>query len=169
MWSLFLDRPALAAASDFLIVMAYDEHWAASPVAGSVASLPWVKTSMNRIIEEDMVPSEKLILGVPLYTRIWTEATEKGKTKVSSKAVSMNAVKEIIAEKKLTPVFDKEAGQNYVEYKEDDVLRKIWIEDSTSLTARVELAQSLKLGGVAAWNRSFASPEAWEALKGIIK
>lgn len=169
MWSLFLDRSALAAASDFLIVMAYDEHWAASPVAGSVASLPWVKTSMNRIIEEDMVPSEKLILGVPLYTRIWTEATEKGKTKVSSKAVSMNAVKEIIAEKKLTPVFDKEAGQNYVEYKEDDVLRKIWIEDSTSLTARVELAQSLKLGGVAAWNRSFASPEAWEALKGIIK
>lgn len=169
MWSLFLDRPALAAVSDFLVVMAYDEHWAASPVAGSVASLPWVKTSMNRIIEEDKVPSEKLILGVPLYTRIWTEATEKGKTKVSSKAVSMNAVKEIIAEKKLTPVFDKEAGQNYVEYKEDDVLRKIWIEDSTSLTARVELAQSLKLGGVAAWNRSFASPEAWEALKGIIK
>lgn len=169
MWSLFLDRPALASVSDFLIVMAYDEHWAASPVAGSVASLPWVKTSMSRIIEEDEVPAEKLIMGVPLYTRIWTEATVKGKTKVSSKAVSMNAVKEIIAEKKLKPVFDKEAGQNYVEYKEEDVLRKIWIEDTTSLTARVELAQSLKLGGVAAWNRSFASPEAWEALKGIIK
>ncbi|WP_339220279.1 glycosyl hydrolase family 18 protein [Paenibacillus sp. FSL H8-0332] len=169
MWSMFLDRRALAAVSDFLVIMAYDEHWAASPVAGSVASLPWVKSSLNRIIEEDEVPAEKLILGVPLYTRIWTEATEKGKTKVSSKAVSMNAVKEIIAEKKLKPVFDKEAGQNYVEYKEEDVLRKIWIEDTTSLTARVELAQSLKLGGVAAWNRSFASPEAWEALKGIIK
>lgn len=169
MWSLFLDRRALGAVSDFLIVMAYDEHWAASPVAGSVASLPWVKTSIDRILEEDEVPAEKLILGVPLYTRIWTEATEKGKTKVSSKAVSMNAVKEIIAEKKLTPVFDQKAGQNYVEYKEEKALRKIWIEDKTSLTARVELARSLKLGGVAAWNRSFASPEAWEALKAIIE
>ena len=169
MWSLFLDRRALGAVSDFLIVMAYDEHWAASPVAGSVASLPWVKSSISRIIEEDEVPAEKLILGVPLYTRIWTETTEKGETKVSSKAVSMNAVQEIIAEKKLTPVFDKEAGQNYVEYKEDGVLRKIWIEDKVSLAARVDLAQSFGLGGVGSWNRSFANAEAWEALKAIIE
>jgi spore germination protein len=169
MWSLFLDRRALGAVSDFLIVMAYDEHWAASPVAGSVASLPWVKNSINRIIEEDEVPAEKLILGIPLYTRIWTEKTEKGETKVSSKAVSMNAVQEILAEKKLTPVLDKEAGQNYVEYKEEDVLRKIWIEDKVSLAARVELAQSFGLGGVASWNRSFANPEAWEALKAIVE
>ncbi|KAI7259964.1 hypothetical protein KC345_g10179 [Hortaea werneckii] len=169
MWSLFLDRRALGTVADFLVVMAYDEHWAASPVAGSVASLPWVKNSISRIIEEDEVPAEKLILGVPLYTRIWTETTEKGETKVSSKAVSMNAVKEILAEKKLTPVFDKEAGQNYVEYKEDGVLRKIWIEDKVSLAARVELAQSFGLGGVGSWNRSFADSEAWEALKGIIE
>ncbi|OMF21541.1 glycosyl hydrolase family 18 protein [Paenibacillus sp. FSL H8-0259] len=169
MWSLFLDRRALGAVSDFLIVMAYDEHWAASPVAGSVASLPWVKNSISRIIEEDAVPAEKLILGIPLYTRIWTEKTEKGETKVSSKAVSMNAVQEILAEKKLTPVLDKEAGQNYVEYKEEDVLRKIWIEDKVSLAARVNLAQSFGLGGVASWNRSFANPEAWEALKAIVE
>lgn len=169
MWSLFLDRRALGAVSDFLIVMAYDEHWAASPVAGSVASLPWVKNSISRIIEEDAVPAEKLILGVPLYTRIWTEKTEKGETKVSSKAVSMNAVQEILAEKKLTPVLDKEAGQNYVEYKEEGVLRKIWIEDKVSLAARVDLAQSFGLGGVASWNRSFANPEAWEALKAIVE
>ncbi|WNS43015.1 glycosyl hydrolase family 18 protein [Paenibacillus sp. MMS20-IR301] len=169
MWSKFLDRRALGAVSDFLIVMAYDEHWAASPVAGSVASLPWVNSSISRIIEEDDVPAEKLILGVPLYTRIWTETTEKGETKVSSKAVSMNAVKEILAEKKLTPVFDKAAGQNYVEYKEEDVLRKIWIEDKVSLAARVELAQSFGLGGIAAWNRSFGNTEAWEALQAIIK
>lgn len=169
MWSLFLDRRALGTVADFLIVMAYDEHWAASPVAGSVASLPWVKSSISRIIEEDEVPAEKLILGVPLYTRIWTETTEKGETKVSSKAVSMNAVKELLAEKKLTPVFDKNAGQNYVEYKEDGTLRKIWIEDKVSLAARVELAQSFGLGGVGSWNRSFANSEAWEALKGIVE
>lgn len=75
MWSAFLDRRALNSVVDYLIVMAYDEHWAASPVAGSVASLPWVGSSLSRIIEEDDVPPEKLILGIPLYTRIWTEAT----------------------------------------------------------------------------------------------
>lgn len=124
MWSAFLDRRALNSVVDYLIVMAYDEHWAASPVAGSVASLPWVESSLSRIIEEDDVPPEKLILGIPLYTRIWTEAQVDGKTKVSSKSVSMNAVEKIIKEKKLTPTFDKAAGQNYVEYKEDGALKK---------------------------------------------
>ncbi|ASA24138.1 glycosyl hydrolase [Paenibacillus donghaensis] len=167
MWSLFLDRRALGEVADFLMVMAYDEHWAASPVAGSVASLSWVEQSISRIIEEDDVPPEKLILGIPLYTRIWTEAEEKGKTKVSSKAVSMNAVEEIITEKKLKPTFDEEAGQNYVEYKEDGSLRRIWIEDEVSLKARVELAKSFGLGGLASWTRSFGNPSAWETLNEI--
>ncbi|UQZ33503.1 glycosyl hydrolase [Paenibacillus sp. PK3_47] len=167
MWSLFLDRRALGPLVDFMMVMAYDEHWASSPTAGSVASLPWVERSVSRILEEDDVPAEKLILGVPLYTRIWTETTENGESKVSSKAVSMNAVQKIIAEKKLTPVLDEEAGQNYVEYTEDGALRKIWIEDKLSLSSRVELAESFGLGGLASWNRSFAIPEAWEALEKI--
>ncbi|MCE3203214.1 glycosyl hydrolase family 18 protein [Paenibacillus sonchi] len=167
MWSLFLDRRALGAVTDFLIVMAYDEHWASSPTAGSVASLPWVEKSVSRILEEDDVPAEKLILGIPLYTRIWSETTKDGKTKVSSKAVSMNAVQEILAEKKLKPVLDKDSGQNYVEYTEDGVLRKIWIEDKVSLKARVELAKSFGLGGIGSWNRSFAVPEAWETLQQI--
>lgn len=169
MWSAFLDRKALGEVVDYLIVMSYDEHWAASPVAGSVASLPWVERSISRIIEEDNVPPEKLILGVPLYTRIWTEAEVDGKTKVSSKAVSMNAVEKIIKEKKLTPTFDKAAGQNYVEYTEEGALRKIWIEDKVSLKARVELAESFGLGGIASWNRSFSNASAWEALQEIHK
>lgn len=167
MWSLFLDRRALGTVVDFMMVMAYDEHWASSPKSGSVSSLPWVESSISRIIEEDEVPAEKLILGVPLYTRIWSETTEKGKTKVSSKAVSMNAVQEILTEKKLTPKLDKDAGQNYVEYKEDGILRKIWIEDKLSLQGRVKLAKSFGLGGVASWTRSLGNQEAWETLQTI--
>lgn len=169
MWSLFLDRKALGTTADFLMVMAYDEHWASSPTAGSVASLPWVENSISRIIKEDEVPAEKIILGVPLYTRIWTETTEKGEMKVSSKAVGMKTVQELLAEKKLTPSFDSEAGQNYVEYKEEGNLQKIWIEDEVSLKARVELAKSFGLGGVASWTRSFGTVEAWKALQEINK
>ncbi|MNC14701.1 Spore germination protein YaaH [compost metagenome] len=126
-----------------------------------------MEKSISRILEEDEVPAEKLILGIPLYTRIWSETTADGKTKVSSKAVSMNAVQEILTEKKLKPVLDKDTGQNYVEYKEDGVLHKIWIEDKVSLKARVELAKSFALGGIGSWNRSFAVPEAWETLQQI--
>jgi spore germination protein len=167
MWSLFLDRRALGAAADYLIIMAYDEHWASSPKAGSVASLPWVKNSVTRIVEEDEVPPGKIILGVPLYTRIWTETKTDGEIKVSSKAVSMDAAAEIISSKKLKPKLDQASGQNYVEYKEDGVTRKIWIEDKVSLKARVDLAKSFALGGVASWNRSFGNQSAWKALNDI--
>ncbi|AIQ14464.1 glycosyl hydrolase family 18 protein [Paenibacillus durus] len=167
MWSLFLDRRSLGALADFMIVMAYDEHWASSPVAGSVASLSWSRNSVERILEEDAVPAKKLVLGVPLYTRIWTEKKAGGKTEVSSKAVSMDAVAEIIRSKTLVPVLSEDSGQNYVEYKEDGVLRKIWIEDKVSLQSRVKLAKTLNLGGIAVWNRSFAGDGAWETLSGI--
>lgn len=167
MWSAFLDRRSLAEVTDYIIVMAYDEHWAASPVSGSVASLPWVRSSMKRIIEEDDVPPSKLIMGIPLYTRVWTETQEDGGTKVKSKAIGMKKAQEIIKEKSLKPKLSEETGQNYVEYREDGVLYRIWLEDKDSLARRVELAKSLQIGGIATWNRSFASSEAWEVLSKI--
>ncbi|MFD0588683.1 glycosyl hydrolase family 18 protein [Paenibacillus sp. GCM10027627] len=165
MWSVFLDRPALGKVVDYMMVMAYDEHWASSPKAGSVASLPWVEQSMKRIIEEDGVPPSKLVLSIPLYARIWTEETgEDGKIKVSSKAVGMERVNTIIAEKKLLPVFDAAAGQNYVEYTEEGARKRIWIEDDVSIKARVELVRKLDLAGVATWQRTFQTPSVWKTI-----
>lgn len=169
MWSAFLDRRALAPVVDYLILMAYDEHWAASPVSGSVASLPWVEASVNRILQEDGVDPDQMILGIPLYTRVWSETKVDGKTKVKSKAIGMKKAKEIIETYKLTPEFSADTGQNYVEYKEGDVLNRIWLEDAVSLQSRVDLAKSLGLAGVATWTRSFASAEAWDVLKQIIE
>ncbi|WP_114499065.1 glycosyl hydrolase family 18 protein [Fontibacillus phaseoli] len=167
MWSAFLDRRALSETVDYIVLMAYDEHWAASPVAGSVASLPWVRSSVTRILEEDDVSPDQLILGIPLYTRVWTETVEEGQTKVKSKAIGMKKAQEIIKEKKLTPKLSEETGQNYVEYKEDGALNRIWLEDAESLNRRVDLAQSLGLAGVGTWTRGFASEQAWDVLKEI--
>ncbi|MDP1511670.1 glycosyl hydrolase family 18 protein [Paenibacillus sp. CMAA1739] len=169
MWSAFLDRKSLGAITDYLMVMAYDEHWAASPKAGSVASLPWTEASIKRILQEDEVPPQKVILGIPLYTRVWSETPKEGKIKVTSKSLGMESVADIVAEFKLKPKFRASEGQNYVEYTEDGVVKKIWLEDQVSLKARVELAKSLNLGGIGVWSRSFADKNAWITLKEIIK
>ncbi|QYR20718.1 glycosyl hydrolase [Paenibacillus sp. sptzw28] len=164
-WSLFLDRSSLGKIVDYMILMAYDEHWASSPLAGSVASLPWVEKSLVRILEEDQVPPAKLVLGMPLYTRLWTEKKdENGAVKVSSKALGMESVKSLIAQKKLTPVLDLKAGQHYVEYTENGVLQRIWIEDDLSIKARVGLAKKYGLAGVATWQRAFQSSEVWDII-----
>ncbi|WP_372638106.1 glycosyl hydrolase family 18 protein [Cohnella sp.] len=170
MWSAFLDRKRLGASVDFMMLMAYDEHWASSPVAGSVSSLPWTENSLRRILEEDGVPPSKFILGVPLYTRIWTEEPNgEGGIKVSSKTMSMNAVNKLIEEKKLKPVFSEETGQHYVEFKEGEAVKKIWIEDATSMKARAELVGKYDLAGVASWRRGFETADIWDVLDEMLQ
>ncbi|NWQ43782.1 SH3 domain-containing protein [Bacillus sp. EB106-08-02-XG196] len=164
-WSSFYERSKLASIVDYLIIMAYDEHSGSSPVSGSVSSLPWVEKNLQNLLTE--VPKEKLILGVPLYTRLWKEQQNADGTKeVSSQALSMMKVKEWLAEKGLQPVYDEESGQNYVEYYAEDekATYKVWMEDELSLSKRANLASTYQLAGVASWSRNFGDQTAWTAI-----
>jgi spore germination protein YaaH len=164
-WSSFYERKKLSNIVDYLIVMAYDEHWGSSPTAGSVASFPWVENNLQTLLKE--VPNNRLILGVPLYTRLWKEQINTDGTKtVSSKAFSMENVKVWIAERGLTPSYDPKTGQNYVEYHDEteNANYKVWIEDETSLKKRSALFTKYQLAGIASWTRSFADQTAWTAL-----
>jgi spore germination protein YaaH len=166
-WSQFYEREKLAKIVDYLIVMAYDEHWASSPVAGSVASLPWVETNLQKLLEQ--IPSDRLILGIPFYTRIWEEKiAENGDVDISSKALSMEQVNNLIKDKELKPTLDKDTGQHYIEFKEEDSTFKIWMENATSIQSRIDLFHQYDLAGVASWNRYFASESAWNTIsKGL--
>ena len=136
-----------------------------SPVSGSVSSLPWAENTIARILEEDGVPSSKLILGIPYYARLWTEEMDgKGDTKVSSKALGMSTVQQLIKDKKLKPQFSEETGQHYAEYKDGDKRMRIWIEDATSIAARAEIAVKYDLAGVGTWRRGFETSDIWSVL-----
>lgn len=166
MWSVFLDREALGEVVDYMMVMTYDEHWAASPIAGSVASLPWVERGLQGVLEQ--VPSEKILLGVPFYTRLWKEEKDdQGDIKVSSKAYSMNGIEEWIAQRNVPIVYDESSGQNYAEYhdQDEDVVYKIWLENEVSMAKRIDLVHKYNLAGVASWRRGFEKPEIWEVIQ----
>lgn len=169
MWSRFADRKALGEVVDYMMVMTYDEHWASSPVAGSVASLPWVEKGIVDIMEKDFVPPEKLLLGVPFYTYEWTEEPQDGKVKVSSKARFMKDVQAKIEELNLEPVYLPDVGQNYVEYKEGDKKVRIWIEDAVSMQKRAELVKQYDLAGIASWRRGFETPDIWQVIKDTLE
>jgi spore germination protein YaaH len=165
-WSAFYEREKLSKIVDYLIVMAYDEHWGSSTTAGSVASFPWVEENLLKLLE--IVPNDRLILGVPFYTRLWKEQQlANGDIEVSSKALSMSKVKEWLTKNKLTPTYDNITGQNYAELSipSEKVTYKIWIEDEHSLKKRADLASKYKLAGVASWSRFFADETAWAALQ----
>ena len=161
-WSLCYDRQALGEALDYVAVMTYDEHWSSSPVSGSVASLAWVERGIHQLLEE--VPAEKLILGIPFYTRLWTETPTDEGMKVSSQALGMKAVNDLVEKYKLQKIWDETAGQHYVEYQIDGKTHKIWIEDSESIILKSDLVNKYNLAGAAAWRRGFETPDIWDVL-----
>ncbi|WP_445492649.1 glycosyl hydrolase family 18 protein [Niallia sp. 03133] len=160
-YSEFYEREHLSDIVDYMVVMAYDEHWASSPTAGSVASFPWVESNLKNLLDE--VSSNKLILAVPLYTRLWEE---KENGNISSKALSMEKVEEWLKRNKVMPTYDEASGQNYGEYfdRKSKSTYKIWLEDEMSLSKRANLVDKYGLAGVASWSRYFANDTAWPSL-----
>ncbi len=167
-WTSHYNRDDVGKIADYVIVMGYDEHYAGSENAGSVASMNWSKIAIEDTLEEG-VPKEKLILGIPFYCRVWTETLENGKTKLGSKAYGMNGAYDFILEKGGTFTFDKETGQNYGEAKEDNKTYKVWLEDEESIAQRLDLVLEYDIAGAGGWKRGLEKEEIWPLLKMKLK
>lgn len=165
MWSRCYDRRALAEQVDYLMLMAYDEHSAASTVSGSVASLGWVEKGITATIAEG-VPPRKLLLGMPLYMRIWQEDIRTGKAK--GKTLSMSQAEQMIADRGLVPLWLPEAGQYYFEYAEGKSRYRVWQENRRSLALKASLVSRYDLAGGAYWRSTLETPDVWETLAQVM-
>lgn len=162
-WSLPYDRKVLGAIVDYVALMAYDENSKNGGKAGSVASLPWVEKGVKSLLEE--VPAEKILLGVPFYTRLWTEEKKPdGTVEVTARAVSMDAAREWVKETGVPLTWDEAAGQAYAEKADGNNVTKVWLEDEKSMAARVELVRKYNLAGLAAWRRGFEEEAIWTTI-----
>lgn len=145
------NRRELGVVCDYVIMMGYDEHYAGSEVAGSVASMDFERTGIENMLSE--VPKEKLVSAIPFYSRIWYTATnEDGSTTVTSEAVSMDYAEQTVAQQGAEKVFDASTGQQYAEWTDDQGrLCQIWLEDEESVRARALLVKEFELAGIAEW------------------
>lgn len=164
-WSQSYNHKRIGELVDYLMVMTYDEHWASSPVSGSVASYNWVKSSLEEMIK--IVDKNKIIMGIPLYTRIWYEEPSREKVNtmdVSSKAITMQGQNNLLRDVGLKPIWDEEAKQFYLGYIEDSKVKKIWFEEEVSIKEKAKLVDELGIVGVATWSRGFETNNIWEVI-----
>lgn len=144
---------------DYVLIMGYDEHYPSGGVAGSVASIGYVQNGLNMTLEK--VPSEKVINALPFYTVLWT--TSDGKT--SGQYVTLNNQSDFLQRVGQTPVWDDETGQNYAEWREGTTLYQIWLEDSQSISAKLNVMNTMNLGGVGVWRIGYGNADVWNLLR----
>ncbi len=170
----FYNRAEQAVFADYVVVMAYDEHYSGSQ-EGSVASIGFVTEGVENTLKE--VPAEQIILGMPFFTRVW-ELVPKGDDvpeveaasedyvpyTVNSSAVGMEEAENRAAVNGVTPVWSAEDGQNYVEYENGGNTYKIWMEDEDSMEFRLQLMKEKNLAGASFWKLGLEKSSIWDLI-----
>lgn len=162
-WTKHYDRKQVGNLVDYIMIMAYDEHWSTSPKSGSVASIGFVNKGIIDTLKD--VPKEKLILGLPYYTRLWKEELIDDAITVSSQAYGMNRAYEILQENDAEIIWNEEISQYYGEYILDNDIYKVWLEDERSIEEKLRQAMNYDLAGVAGWKLGLQKVEVWELIK----
>ncbi len=172
----FYDREEQAVFADYLIVMAYDEHYAGSKESGSVASIGFVTKGADDILAEN-VPSEQVILGMPFYTRVWAEKPKESDGddaesasddyvpyELSSEACGMLSAQRLMEVNGAEKTWLEDMGQYYTEYVNNNITYKIWFEDVRSIEEKLKVMDSHEFAGAAFWKLGLEDSTVWDTV-----
>ena len=164
-YTMYYQRGEQARFVDYMIVMAYDEHFAGSEEAGSVSSLPFVQQTVEEMTR--VMPADQVICGIPFYTRVWTE--KFGQSAITSEVLGMDGAKNYAKENQMTETWDASLGQNVATVETSDARYTIWMEDEQSMEEKLKVIQSADLAGVAEWKLGFECADVWSLISKYIE
>ncbi len=166
------------AVADYVVIMGYDEYYGGSPEAGPVSSYNYVKDGIENTLAE--VPAEKVISGIPFYTRLWAESpktdAESGEeadqetdqadssVSVSSEALGMDAAAARVSAAGVETSWDEETQSDYATWTEGETTYKIWLENANSIEPKLELMKENHLAGTAAWALGQETSSIWQLI-----
>jgi cellulose synthase/poly-beta-1,6-N-acetylglucosamine synthase-like glycosyltransferase/peptidoglycan/xylan/chitin deacetylase (PgdA/CDA1 family)/spore germination protein YaaH len=155
------DYRKLSAPVDYVILMAYDQHYAGSE-PGPVAGVDWFE-NMLRMRQSD-VPASKTIAALGNYAYDWKEGGEPEVrtfeeavlTAVESSDPDGPAIKIQLDPVSLNPRFE------WIEEEDGQEKRhQVWMLDAVSAFNQVAVSRSLGTRGVALWRLGSEDPSLW--------
>ncbi len=159
-WSLCFDRHTIGKVADYIVFMAYDQNGGSTAREGTTAGCNWVEANVKKFIKQEEVDPSKIILGVPFYTRVWTQSGDD----VDSTAVSIKNLDRYVPDG-VEKTWDEDLKQYYVEYQRNGTTYKIWMEEEQSIGAKLDLVNQYGLAGASFWTKDREMPEIWTVIK----
>ena len=161
--------------ADYVIIMAYDEHYSGSEDIGSVSSIGFVEKGVSDTLQE--VPAEQTILGIPFYSRVWELTLKDGAGEDVESASEdyipytftcteegMQTIEDRYTAHGAQAIWSEEDGQYVAEYESEGKTYKIWIENEASLEEKLKVMKEHQLAGAAYWKLGLERQPAWETI-----
>lgn len=158
-----IDVEQVGKIADNIVVMTYDFHAPDSFVSGPVAPLGGagtsseydVATAMEKTVA--MVPPQKVIMGIPLYGYEWEILGTTPRSAVipgTGVLASNKRAENFLAScSTCSAILDADAQEKYISYFSADTNTNhiLFYPDMNSTKVKIQLANSLDIGGLALW------------------
>lgn len=165
-WSLCYDRRVIGEIADYIVFMAYDQTSGRAKEPGSNAAYYWVERNVKKFINNEGVNPNKIILGIPFYSKLW-KVDSDGKVEKTYNIAMKDQQKYV--EKAEAKEWLEDSKQNYIEYVDKDGYTYImWVEDVQSITEKLNLINEYNLAGAGFWQNGNEDKEVWDVVKNKI-
>lgn len=146
------DYHAFAAANDYLMLMAYDEHWAESD-AGSIAGQPWFEATLAKRMRE--LDGDKTIVCIGGYGYGWSKGRETEELTFQEAVLAARD-----SEAKIE--FDPTTRNPYFSYEDEDGSKHtVWFLDGATAFNQMRASKQFHPAGFALWRMGSEDPSLW--------
>ncbi|TZE81096.1 S-layer homology domain-containing protein [Calorimonas adulescens] len=154
-WSGGFDYSKIGKTVDYVMIMAYDEHWPGG-LPGPIASIGWVEEVVEYAV--DNIDPDKILLGLAAYGYDWSEVgTSVINQKDADRLTNLPGAK---------VKFDSRAKEVNIEYYKDGYKHTVWLEDEHSIGHKIDLVKKYGLAGVGIWKLGDEDSKFWDVLMG---
>jgi cellulose synthase/poly-beta-1,6-N-acetylglucosamine synthase-like glycosyltransferase/peptidoglycan/xylan/chitin deacetylase (PgdA/CDA1 family)/spore germination protein YaaH len=147
---------AVADAADLVVVMAYDEHSAAS-APGPISSLTWYRGVLDQALKS--VPPQKLVIGIGNYAYDWSDGDA---APVSYEQALITARDNFGGSAASQIDFDSDQLNPTFDYADaDGTAHEVWMLDGVTAANEWRLARAAGVRGSAVWALGLEDPSTW--------
>lgn len=153
------DYAAHGAIVDHVVLMTYEWGFTYSEPR-AVAPVDLVEKVLQYAVT--VIPSKKILMGIPNYGYNWTLPYVPGS---AARSLSHTASVDLAAEVKAEIQFDTKAQSPFFRYYDSSrIQHEVWFEDARSIEAKLKLVDKYHLGGVSYWTINSFFPQNWLVL-----
>ncbi len=156
-----LPLSAIAAASDFVVMMAYNQHAPNGP-PGPISAVGWYDSVLTRFLRD--VPARKLVVGVGNYAFDWRADTSATTLTYQGALIAARDNREGEPPQQVVD-FDPGALNPTFQYTDDSArAHEVWLLDGVTAYNQLLLARRAGVRGAALWVLGSEDPALWRFL-----